>query len=162
MDIVSLVQYSTNAQTRLYEFLADKPEALSFEVDTLSPFKTIRDLVAHITGAEQRWTPRILGHDLPPRYEDSAPTSVDALFEDWKSIRSETTGAAQSANRTELDRVILVTLQSSDVSFNLTVEQILLHIINHENFHRAQCSMLLQLQKFDPPYFDYVFEFMPH
>jgi uncharacterized damage-inducible protein DinB len=161
VDIVSIVQYSTSAQQRLYDFLSDKPGAVSYKVDTLAEFKSIRDILVHLNGAEERWTKRIVGYELPQRYEASAPDSMHELYADWRRLRSATEAAARAADADELKRAIPVKLQTSRITLTLTIEQILFHILNHENFHRGQCSMLLQQQKIDPPYFDFIYDFMP-
>jgi uncharacterized damage-inducible protein DinB len=159
MDLEPLLTYSTNAQTRLYEFLLQHPESIEKEFDTIAQFKTIRRQLAHVTGAEQRWTTRIVG-TYPPatRYEDIAPKDIQSIYNDWKSLRAETHSAL--ATCTDLNRVLEIKLGTGEPPFPLTIEQILIHVVNHENFHRGQCSMMLQLQHIDPPYFDFIFEYM--
>jgi uncharacterized damage-inducible protein DinB len=161
MDIISIVQYSTNAQSRLYDFLLDKPHAVGYHADTLAQFKSIRDILIHLIDAEQRWTNRILGLELPQHYHADAPDMTQELYDDWRHIRAKTESAARSADAVELERSIEVKLQTTGIVFTISVEQMLYHIVNHENFHRGQCSTLLQLQKIDPPYFDFIYDFMP-
>jgi uncharacterized damage-inducible protein DinB len=161
MDIVSIFQYSTGVQRRLYDFLVDKPEAVAYQSDTIAEFKSVHDLLAHLNGCEQRWIVRILDQPIPERYELRAPEATHELYDDWRRLRSITEAAARDADPAELARPLSVKLQTSSITFTLTVEQILFHIVNHENFHRGQISMLLQQQHIDPPFFDYVYDFMP-
>ncbi|HEX5323245.1 MAG TPA: DinB family protein [Capsulimonadaceae bacterium] len=160
MELKTFAAYSTSAQTRLYKFLLDKPEACASTFETIASFKSIHDLLAHMIGAEESWCARILGEELPPRYEGRAPESVAAIYADWRAQRKITESILEGAGAAELSRSLAVTLRVIDAQLQLTVEQILFQIFNHENFHRAQCSLLLQMQGIDPPLFDFVVEYM--
>jgi uncharacterized damage-inducible protein DinB len=161
MELKTFASYSTSAQSRLYEFLLDKPEACAKPFETIATFKSIHDLLAHMIGAEEAWCARILGNELPPRYEQRAPESVSAIYADWQAQRQITQSIVDNADTAELSRSVPVTLQTINAQMVLTVELMLFQIFNHENYHRGQCSMLLQTQGIDPPPFDFVLEFMP-
>jgi uncharacterized damage-inducible protein DinB len=162
MELKTFSAYSTSAQSRLYEFLLDKPEACAKTFETIASFKSIRDLLAHTVGAEEAWCARILGQELPPRYERRAPESVSEIYTDWRAQRQITQSIVDHADPSEMSRSVLVKLQTINAQMELTVEQMLFQIFNHENFHRAQCSTFLQMQEIDPPLFDFIFEYMPH
>lgn len=161
MEIKTFAAYSLSAQTRLFEFLLDKPDACARAFETIAGFKSIHDLLAHMIGAEEAWCARILGEELPPRYEQRAPESVTAIYADWQAQRNITQSIIDRSDAGDLARSVPVTLKAINVQMELTVEQILFQIFNHENFHRAQCSTFLQMQEIDPPLFDFVLEYMP-
>jgi len=160
MELKTFADYSTSAQTRLYEFVLDKPDACAKKFETIGPCKSIRELLAHMIGAEEAWCARIQGNELPPRYEGRAPEDISAIFADWRAQRGITQSAVDNASPAELARSVHVRLLSINAEIDLTIEQMLFQIFNHENFHRGQCSMLLQMQGIDPPFFDYTLEFL--
>jgi len=157
MELITIARYSTAAQELLYEFVIDRPQCWSEPIETLSQHRTIRALLAHSLGAEMRWNARIKGEPQPPRYESTAPSDISQIHKDWRRQRELTTSIIQSADRAELDRVLDVTIPMWLYNGKLSVEEILFHIFSHENYHRGQCSMLLQHQAIDPPNFDYIF-----
>jgi uncharacterized damage-inducible protein DinB len=155
MELITIARYSTSAQEHLYEFVIGHPETWSEPLETISQHRTIRALLAHGIGAEQRWVARINGEPQPERYETSAPVDVVHIHKDWRKERDRTMSIIHEADRAEMDRRIDVSIPAMNWSGTLTVEEILFHILNHESYHRAQVSMLLQHQAVDPPNFDF-------
>ena len=158
MDIRRQVAYTENARRRLRETLAAHPEALDQPFETRAAYTTIGELVAHLIGAEQRWTQgRLYSEPRLPRYEDGAAGTLDGLFADWDAIRARTLAFAARADAAALSRVITTDLPQWGETVTLTLEEVLLHLCNHQTWHLGQVSMALQRQGIDPPNFDYVF-----
>ena len=156
MEMAHLLSYSDNSRQVLYDTLAAHPEALNVPIQTIGAYKTIAQQVAHMIGAEQRWTQqRLEDGERPPRYEDTAPIALDALYADWDSIRVRFRVQVDAGN---LDRRIPFSLPNwNDYKDTVTAEQIIVHVVTHQYWHTAQVSLMLQMQGIDPPVFDYIF-----
>ena len=109
-------------------------------------------------GAEQRWTQeRLYQEERPPRYEEQAEETLIGLFEDWDTIRSRTLAFAEAADDAVLAHVITTELPQWGKTLEVTAEDVLLHLCNHQTWHLGQVSMALQQMGLDPPNFDFVF-----
>ena len=158
MDIRRQLAYTENARRRLHETLAAHPQTLDTPFETTAAHKTIGQLVAHLVGAERRWTlGRLSSEGPPPRYEDEPAQTLDGLFADWGAVRARTLEFAARADDGALGRVITTALPQWGTTLTLTAEEVLLHVCNHQTWHTGQISMALQRQGVDPPNFDYVF-----
>ncbi len=155
MNIRHQVAYTENARRLLRETLVAYPDTLDQPFETTAQHKTIGQLVAHLVSAERRLTLGWLyGEARPPRYEDGAAGTLDGLFTDWDAIRARTLAFAARADAAALSRVITTALPGTTIQ--VTAEEVLLHICNHQTWHLGQVSMALQRLGVDPPNFDYV------
>ncbi len=158
MDIRRPLGYAENARLLLRETLAAHPETLDRPWETTAAYHTVGHLVAHLVGAERRWTlGRLYAEPPPPRYEDHSAKTLDGLFSDWDAIRRRTLDFAAQAETTALARVIETDLPQWGASVTLTAEDVLLHICNHQTWHIGQISSAWQRMGIDPPNFDFVF-----
>jgi len=158
MDIRRRLAYTENARRRLRETLSAHPETVDVPFETTAAHKTVGQLVAHLVGAERRWTlGRLCGEGRPPRYEDMAASTLDGLFADWDAIRARTLEFAARADAASLGRVITADMPQWGASARVTAEEVLFHVCNHQTWHGGQISMALQRLGVDPPNFDYVF-----
>ena len=156
-DFRRLFTYSDNCRALLCDTLATHPDTLHDPFTTTSPFASIAALLAHSVGAEERWiTWRIGGVSLPLRYEERAAPTLDGLCRDAQTIRDQTYAFLAPLSDPDLERPITMVWGEPEVETTFTVGEILFHILNHENYHRAQIVMELQRRGVDPPNFDYV------
>ncbi|MDQ2800410.1 MAG: NUDIX domain-containing protein, partial [Armatimonadota bacterium] len=139
------------------ETLAAHPGVLDKPFETIAQYSPISQLVAHMIGAEQRLTQeRLYQEERPPRYEEQAAKTQEVLFADWDTIRARTLTFAERADTDALARVVVFGLPQMGETMEVTVEEVLLHICNHQTWHLGQVSMALQQMGIDPPNFDYV------
>ena len=156
-DFHRLFRYSDNCWSLLGETLTTLPQASDIwnvPFETTSHWNTVRLLLSHTIGAEERLiTVRLQGQSLPIIYEERAAAEWEGLHRDHQTIRAATYAYLDSLtnaaieDETEIWRV---------GNCGLTRADILFHIINHENYHRGQVVMALQRLGIDPPNFDYV------
>ena len=158
MDIGDLLDYSDNCRQLLRQTLAAHPNAFGAPFETLSAYKSVRQIVAHCIGAEERWIEmRIGGRALPAFYEARAAETVEGLWADWDAVRAGTRDFYERLETDSLKFRIAVHLPHRDFRAHLSLEQILFHILNHESHRRGQIIMALQRMGIDPPDFGYVF-----
>ncbi|MGO8670210.1 MAG: DinB family protein [Capsulimonadaceae bacterium] len=148
------MRYSENCIRQLGPILADHPDLFDTDFDTLSDFKSIRELCAHMIGAERRWVARLLGEASPARYEDSAPLTVAEIMADWTAVRAKTLQFVSAVDEAGSKRSIPIVIPAGE--FDLTVDEIVFHIVNHQTYHLGQVIMTLQKNHVDPPNFDFV------
>ncbi len=156
IPLEALLAYSDNCRALLQETLSANGAVFDRQIQPpLVRFRTVRQIAAHMVGAEEFWIRhRIMKEELT-RYETRAADSVEGLFADWETVRGGTRRYIGSLNPEGLQRLYRVTL-GGDWTGDLSVEQILFHILNHETHHRSQISMALQQFGIDPPDFDFV------
>ena len=156
-SLAALLAYSDNCRRVLKETLEANAAAWDGPIVPKPMwFSTIREIVAHTAGAEERWVRmRLQGEDVP-FYTDRAPASIEGVFADWDRFRAETRSFLASRNAGDMETVHTLTMQNGWTG-DLTVTQILFHVLNHETHHRAQVSLILQQMGIEPPDFDYIY-----
>jgi len=157
MNARQMLDYSDQSRIALRDVLRDQPDVFDMPIQTISDQKSIRLLVAHIAGAEERWiVGRIGGGVIAKSFEERAPVAVDAVFHDWEAIRARTHALVSSLDTAGLGGMIPVKLPAVGYEGKMTIEGILFQVFNHQTYHLGQISMALQQFGVDPPYFDYV------
>jgi uncharacterized damage-inducible protein DinB len=154
MNPRSLIRYSDNCIGQLGPILADHPDLFDTPFDTLSDFKSIRQLCAHMIGAERRLLARLLGEAPPARYEDGAPLTVAEIMADWNAVRAKTLQFVATLDDAGWERSIPIAIPAG--ALDVTVFDIVFHIINHQTYHLGQVIMTLQKNDVDPPNFDFI------
>ena len=114
-----------------------------FTRDLGSSFRSVRDTLAHIYGAEWIWLERWHG-----RIPKALPSPAD--FPDFDSVRSR--WAQHEANLdafiasltpSELDRIIKYK-NTQGAPFEGPLWPMLQHVVNHGSYHRGQIATLLR------------------
>jgi uncharacterized damage-inducible protein DinB len=158
MNIGDLFHYSDNCRRLLRQTLLDNPGTWDQPLSQpLIEFKSIREIVVHAAGAEERWVKMRIGGREVPFYASRAPATIDGVFTDWDNFRSETYTFLEGQTLESLQKIYRITLGDNLWTGDLTVEQMLFHVLNHETHHRGQVSMALQQMDVDPPDFDFIF-----
>ncbi len=137
-----MFQYNDWANKQLFEKLNEikKPPGRAFE------------LLSHIVLTEKTWFDRIKG-------------KYDNVF--WKTLSNEDIIAQIKTNMNNwidfingmdeetLDLAIRYK-NSKGVPCENTVKDIIAHLLNHSNYHRAQINLLLRQNNFEPILIDYI------
>lgn len=156
-DFRRLLRYSDNCWSLLRETLAAVPtasEAWNTPFDTTSQWNTIRLLLAHSIGAEERLiTVRLQNQPLPASYEERAAPDWEGLYRDHQTVRKATYAYLDSLTDAAVEEETEVWRLADRA---LTQADLLFQVLNHENYHRGQVVMALQRLGIDPPNFDYI------
>ena len=141
-DLRLLYAYNSWANHRTLDSCAGlSPE--QFTRDLGSSFRSVRDTLAHIYGAEWIWLERWHG-----RIPSALPSPAD--FPDFDSVRSR--WAQHEANLdsfvasltpSELERVIKYK-NTEGTPFEGPLRPMLQHVVNHGSYHRGQIATLLR------------------
>lgn len=128
--------------------------ALLEEEQVLNRHQKIRSLFNHILGAQDLWYRRVIGGNLEeievwPGYPVKQLRSIlGANHEHWMELLEE--------SEDSLARVISYE-NSSGISYDTRLSDIMHHVIIHGQHHRAQIASLLRENKIVPPATDYIF-----
>lgn len=113
----------------------------------------LRELYAHVLGAEHNWLCRISG--APPK----VPVWPDLSLEECATLAKENHIALHAlvneTSRALLDRAVTYR-NSAGLEFTSTVEDILLHVALHGAYHRGQIASGLRMGGFTPQPTDYI------
>jgi uncharacterized damage-inducible protein DinB len=145
----TLVDYHYWARDRMLEAVGQL-RTEQFLRDLGSSFKSVRDTLAHLHGAESIWYARWRGESptsFPPvdRFQDAA--SVTAA---WAALEADVRALFGSLDQQGLDRVIEYKLISGAPGASV-LSQMLQHVVNHASYHRGQVTTMLRQLGAAPP-----------
>jgi len=117
--------------------------------DRGNSFKSIRDTVAHILGAEIVWYSRWHGQSVKLPSADQYPT-VESLRTAWMAHEQKVRSFVDALGADEVNRMFEYTL------FNGTpgatpFAHMLQHVVNHATYHRGQVTTMLRQMGAAPP-----------
>ena len=156
VDFNTLYTYSDNCWRLLGETLAANPDVWEVTFKTTSSWNSIRLLLAHCIGADERIiTTRLQKGVVEVPYEDRSAREWLELYQDHKKVRNGTLSYIAELTDLEIkDEKHFIPAVNGRRA--LTRSDMLFHIINHENYHRGQVVTALQRLDIDPPNFDFV------
>lgn len=141
-DFRLLFDYNSWANHRALD-ASSKLSAEQFTRDLGSSFRSVRDTLAHIYGAEWMWLERWHG-----RIPTALPSSGD--FPDIESLRARWAEHERNLNAyigsltpSELQRVIRYK-NTKGTPFEGPIGPMLQHVINHSTYHRGQITTMLR------------------
>jgi len=144
-DLIHLLfQYNQWADRRMLDACATLTNE-QFTRDLISSFRSVRDTLAHLYGAEWVWNERISGRapsGLPPGTTFPDLATVRAKLEEMDRYYLEYVAKLTSA---DLERIIHYKNLTGQ-EFSNPIWQILHQLSNHATYHRGQVvTMLRQL-----------------
>ncbi|MDR3587226.1 MAG: DinB family protein [Desulfosporosinus sp.] len=153
-QIIDLYSYDDWANRKLLTTVSQL-ENEEFIRDLSSSFKSIRDTMVHILGAEELWLSRWMGEQgrtlLNP---DGFPTDT-SLADRWDDYRNQ-------INRfvlllTEENLTLEISYKNlKGIPYSLELWKQMLHVANHSSFHRGQVVTMLRQLKKQPPSLDLI------
>ena len=153
-QIIDLYSYHEWANKKLL-IAVSQLENEEFIQDLSSSFKSIRDTMVHILGAEELWLSRWVGEQGRALLNSDDFPTYSSLSDRWDGFRNQ------------IDR-FLVTLTEEDllqeisyknlkgIPYTLELWKQMLHVINHSSFHRGQAVTMLRQLKKQPPSLDLI------
>lgn len=127
-----------------------------FTRDLGSSFRSVRDTLAHILGAEWVWLERCQGRSpgaLPAAEQFPTLASVNTR---WTEIERNLLDLVARLSGEELARVHEFRTLKSGMYAN-ALWQALQHVVNHSTYHRGQAAMLLRQSGAKPNFTDLIY-----
>lgn len=137
-----LYEYNAWANRRVLEACGALSDE-QFTRDLGSSFRSVRDTLVHIFGAEWIWLERWQGRSpmaLPPAMEFHTLGSVRAR---WAELERDLMDFVAGVSVAGLDRVIEYRNTRGN-QFAYPLRSMLQHLVNHGTYHRGQVATLLR------------------
>jgi uncharacterized damage-inducible protein DinB len=104
--------------------------------------KPIRDILVHMMGAEALWMRHVIHGDARQRVTPASFASLDAILEMWEPQRAQSVTFVQALTpEARLSRRSFPWNASETAS----LEEIIWHVVTHEQYHRGQVFTRLAL-----------------
>lgn len=120
-----------------------------------SSFPSLRDTLAHMAGVEWLWLERWQGRSpagLPPADQFAG---VEALAGYWREVEHSLREYLTSLHEENLNRAVsYVNFKGETWSYPLW--RTLLHVVNHQSYHRGQVTTLLRQLGAEPVMVDFL------
>ncbi len=141
-EMGALYDYNDWANRRVLDSCAQLTSE-QFTRDLGSSFRSVRDTVVHILGAEWIWLERWQGRSptgLPPGTEFADLAAVRAR---WEVLGQELLEFVREVTASELERVVEYrNLRGHPFAYPLRA--MLQHLVNHGTYHRGQVTTMLR------------------
>jgi uncharacterized damage-inducible protein DinB len=141
-DLQELLDYHYWARDRVLEAAEGlSPDQLTRDMG--NSFKSVRDTLVHIYGAEHVWLQRWNGESPSglPRADEFA--DVAAIRTAWIAQEAKVRAFIDALSDRDVERVIEYKLFSGQTSATL-LWQLVHHLVNHASYHRGQVTTLLR------------------
>lgn len=149
-----LYEYSYWARDRQLEACATlTPE--QFVRPLGSSFSSVRDTLVHLLGAEWIWLERWQGRSprmVPSPAEFPSLVTVESR---WREVERDLRAYLVGLSPEALQQPLTYTNLRGE-SFSYPLWQTLLHLVNHQTYHRGQITTLLRQLGVSPPAVDYL------
>ncbi len=141
-DLVHHVRYNSWATRRVVESVrALEPELYSR--DLKNSYGGIEGTLAHIYQADQIWFARLLGRPTGSLAEFQPPAKREAFEQEWLALLDRFVGWAEGLSEADWSRVVSYR-DTKGVTYETPLWQIILHLTNHNSYHRGQITTLLR------------------
>jgi uncharacterized damage-inducible protein DinB len=108
-----------------------------------SSFSSVRDTLAHISGAEWIWLERFQGRSPGALPSTGQFPDLNALREHWLEQEQRLLNFVRGLTQSDLDRELEYKTLKFGVYRN-PLWQSMLHVVNHGTYHRGQVTTLLR------------------
>lgn len=120
-----------------------------------SSFSSIRDTLAHLVAAEWLWLECWRGRPPQPMLSPEEFPTLAALSERWHRVESEMKEYLVALSEEALPRPATYVSPTGE-SWTYTLWRMMLHLLNHQSYHRGQVATLLRQVGIQPPEVDFL------
>ncbi len=113
-----------------------------FTRDLGSSFRSIRDTLGHISGAQWIWLERLHGRSPASLPAPDACPDLSAVRANWSQVQGELLAFVNGASLADLERVL--EYRNPRGEYRTPVWQILQQLVNHGTYHRGQITTMLR------------------
>ena len=141
-DLRTLLDYHYWARDRLLEALEPlTPGQLTKDLG--SSFKSIHDMMAHLSAAETAWYSRWQGDSPSALLTGDAFPDLAAIRAAWVAHEAKMRAFVDELGEIGIARVFEFTLLTGQAA-SAPFWQMLQHIVNHASYHRGQVTTMLR------------------
>jgi uncharacterized damage-inducible protein DinB len=123
--------------------------------DHAASFSSIRNVFLHVLNAYRYWFQYAIYNNLKDYKGIDTATfnTVDAIRKHEAEVDSMVTSLIDSLREEDLLKVRVI--QDGSVTYNVTMEAVLMHMIEEELQHRGEINCMFWQQGIDPPIVEY-------
>ena len=153
-QIIELYSYDDWANRKLMNAMGQL-ENEEYVQDLSSSFKSIRDTMVHILGAEELWLSRWVGEQGRNLLNSDDFPTYSSLIGRWDDFRNQINSFVLTLTEENLTQEISYK-NLKGVPFSLDLWKQMIHVTNHSSFHRGQAVTMLRQLKKQPPSLDLI------
>jgi len=120
-----------------------------------SSFPSIRDNLAHLVAVEWLWLERWRGRSPRSLLSPEEFPTIVAVSERWHMVESEMRQYLASLS-VETLACLITYVNSRGQTWTYTLWRMMLHLLNHQSYHRGQVATLLRQLGIQPPEVDFL------
>jgi len=141
-DLVYHTKYNAWATGRVLE--AARPlSAEQYSREAGNSFGSVQGTLSHIYQADKIWFARLTGKPTSSLAEFQPPAEREAFEKDWLALLDGYAAWTQALTGEDWDRVIHYR-NVKGVALENPIWQIILHLTNHDSYHRGQVTTMLR------------------
>ena len=158
-QMIELYSYNDWANKKLLLNAVNHLENEEFIRDLSSSFRSIRDTMIHIIGAEELWLSRWTGEQGRTLLNPDDFTTCTSLADRWDDFRNQIDSYLVSL--TEEDLMEEISYKNiKGISYSLELWKQMLHVTNHSSYHRGQVVTMLRQLKKQTPSLDLIYYYL--
>jgi uncharacterized damage-inducible protein DinB len=120
-----------------------------------SSFSSIRDTLTHLVAAEWFWLDCWLGRPTGPMLSPEEFPTLAAVSERWHVVELETREYLAALRENALPGPITF-VDSRGATWTYILWRTILHLLQHQSYHRGQVTTLLRQVGIEPPEVDFL------
>lgn len=120
-----------------------------------SSFASVRDTLVHMVGTEWIWLERWRGRSPQSELSPQEFSSLNAVSNRWRAVEREMREYLATLSEETLDQPVTYMSQKGD-RFTYELWRLMLHLVNHQSYHRGQVATLLRQLELQPPTVDFL------
>src|SRR5262249_32395045 len=144
-----LVDYHYWARDRVLTAVDPLP-ADQFTRDMGNSFRSVRDTLAHVYGAEWVWCSRWLGESPKALISADSFPDVASIRKAWQENETKVRGVLEKLGADGIDRVFEYKAIDGK-HYSSVFWHMLQHVVNHGSYHRGQVTAMLRQLGVAPP-----------
>jgi uncharacterized damage-inducible protein DinB len=149
-----LLDHSYWARDRQLEACAGLDQE-RFERRLAGSFPSLRELLAHLVAVEWLWLERWRGEAPKTLVPLSEFPTLAAVRERWRAVESEMRAYLAGLDEEALARP-LTCVSTRGEQWTYPLWRMLMHLVNHQSYHRGQVTTLLRMLGVQPPRIDFL------
>ena len=115
-----------------------------------SSFPSVRDTLAHLAAVEWIWLERWRGRSPKSLPSPNEFATLAALSDRWRVTESEMREYLSGLSDDSLDQVMAY-VNTRGQTWTYPLWRMILHLLNHQSYHRGQVTTLLRQLGTEPP-----------
>jgi uncharacterized damage-inducible protein DinB len=120
-----------------------------------SSFSSLRDTMVHMVAVEWLWLERWRGRSPKSLLSSEEFSTVPAVYKHWCTVENEMRGYLAALDEEAVNKPVTC-VNTRGQTWTYTLWRMMLHLLNHQSYHRGQVTTLLRQLEIQPPKVDFL------